>query len=399
MRSFDALALSIGSLSARHGIDRAGYAMSARERGARDDFGGEMIGDSCAPSLQKTIPATLSLYLDLARFLAAVFVVLYHSWSIFFPSSVIKWPGHEAVVVFFVLSGYVISHAAAQPGITLARYAQHRAARIMPVALLALLLSYVLAAFILPSDGRDPGWPTFANAMFIAQAGWVWIEAPLNQPFWSLNYEVWYYIIFGAWMFSPPKWRKLFTALAMLCAGPKILLLLPVWLMGAWLYRAMPTMSRRVGWIVFLSTLVIAAALWWFDVSGALRSWLYTVFPPAWRAHYSTQFIYDILLGVLVSANFAAVVSLGPAFGFLFKGSSAIRYLATFTFSLYVFHSPLTALLTKWAMIRSPVFFYLLMAILIFALAQLTERRVRFFRALLECRGRSQASLRLPLAK
>lgn len=369
--------------------------MSAREKVLRN----ETIAASCAPPLPKTIPATLSLYLDLARFLAAIFVVLYHSWSIFFPNSVIKWPGHEAVVVFFVLSGYVISHAAAQPDITLARYAQHRAARIMPVALLALMLSYVLAAFILPPEGRDPGWPTFANALFIAQAGWLWIEAPLNQPFWSLNYEVWYYIIFGTWIFSTPKWRKPFTALVMLCAGPKILLLLPVWLMGAWLYRAMPKMSPRTGWIVFFGTLVIGAALWWFDASSSLRSWLYGVFPPAWRAHYSTQFLYDILLGLLVSANFAAVVSLGPAFDFLFKASTAIRYLASFTFSLYVFHSPLIELLTKWAMVRSPGSFYLLMTILIFSFAQLTERRVKFFRTLFESRRRSPETLRLPAAK
>lgn len=329
------------------------------------------------------IPPAFSLYLDLARFLAALFVVLYHSWSIFFPGSVIKWPGHEAVVVFFVLSGYVISHAAAQPDVTLALYVQHRAARILPVALLALLLSYVLAKFALLPDEHNLIWPTLANALFIAQAGWLAIDAPLNPPFWSLNYEVWYYVIFGVWMFSAPKWRKVLTALAMLCAGPKILLLLPVWMMGAFLYRSMPAMSRRTAWVVFLGTLAFGAVLWWLDASGVIRSWLYAVFPPAWRAHYSTQFIYDILLGLIVSANFAAVVSLGSAFDFLHKGEKVIRYLASFTFSLYVFHGPIIELLTKLAGVSSPLLFYSLMAVCVFVLGQLTERRVKLFRSLL----------------
>ena len=341
----------------------------------------------------KRIPPALSLYLDLARFLAAVFVVLYHTWALFFPNSAVKWPGHEAVVVFFVLSGYVIAHAVAQPNVTLARYVEHRAARILPVAWLALFLSCLLAAFALPAaDGQGVVWPTVANALFIAQAGWLWVEAPLNSPFWSLNYEVWYYIIFGVWMFSSAKWRTWLTLLALAFAGPKIVLLLPVWLMGVFLYHRMPAMSRPLAWAVFAGTLLIGAALWWLDVSGSIRAWLYAVFPPAWRAHYSSQFIYDNLLGLIVAANFAAVVALDKSFNWLFKGERPIRYLASFTFSLYVFHSPILELLTKVAHIASPLWFYSLMAVCVFLLAQLTERRIKFFRGLLSGAERRQGA-------
>ena len=46
---------------------------------------------------------TLSLYLDLTRFAAALVVVLGHSWLVLYPSYPLHWPGPPAVIVFFVL--------------------------------------------------------------------------------------------------------------------------------------------------------------------------------------------------------------------------------------------------------------------------------------------------------
>lgn len=324
----------------------------------------------------RSIPPVLSIYLDLVRFLAAVSVVLYHTWTQFFPESRLKFPGHEAVVVFFVLSGYVIAHAASRPGVTFAVYLQHRVARIVPVAWAALALAFVLSL----AKHELPVFSTLMNWAFIGQAGFWWIEAPINPPFWSLNYEVWYYVIFAAWLYTPRRHRIAATAVAMLIAGPKIVLLLPVWLMGVWLYRAMPSMNRRVAACLFVATLGAAAALCWLDVSDVLRSWLYRVFPPAWRLHYSTQFLYDILLGVVVSLHFAAVAALGSVSGLLVRFVRPIRYMAGFTFSLYVFHAPLGELFYKG---MHPLVFYGEMALCVFVLAQLTERRVGFYRKLL----------------
>jgi peptidoglycan/LPS O-acetylase OafA/YrhL len=61
--------------------------------------------------------------------------------------SPLPWPGHSAIVVFFVLSGFVITHAVNKPGTTLRHYVTHRLLRIMPVTILALLLSVALAAY------------------------------------------------------------------------------------------------------------------------------------------------------------------------------------------------------------------------------------------------------------
>ena len=344
--------------------------------------------------MQRSINPGLSLYLDLVRFLAAVSVLLYHTWTTLFPQIPFKWPGHEAVVIFFVLSGYVITHATSRPGVTLSVYLQHRAARILPVAICALMLAALIAPLIGTSASFNEAAPgpvdslpfwhaTFANLLFIAQSASFFISAPYNTPFWSLNYEVWYYLIFAAWLYSPPRWRIALTVLAAALAGPKILLLFPVWLYGVWLYRNMPKLTSPVAWIVFIGTLMLAAALTWLNVSDILRAWLYGVFPPAWHAHFSTQFIYDLMLGLVVSANFAAVVAIGDDFKLLFLLQKPIRYLAGVTFSTYVFHMPLALLAWDGLGIRSPAAFYGFMALAIFLLAELTERRTSFYRRLL----------------
>lgn len=329
---------------------------------------------------QRGIDPGMSLYLDLIRFLAAVMVMVGHTWHLFHPGPETKFPGHEAVVVFFVLSGYVIAHAATRPGVTLGIYVQHRMARILPVAWLALLLAFVLATAV-PGLNEEPGLlaHTLANLVFLGQSGWGWMDAPLNSPYWSLNYEVWYYAIFGTWLFVR-RHRWLWLGVALLLAGPKILMLMPVWLMGVALYHRMPAFGRGMALCIFVATVAITAAMCWMDVSELWRAWLYRVAPPFWRAHFSSQVLYDLVLGVVVALNFAAVASLGPSFRALGAIERPIRYLASFTLSLYVFHAPLTELLVKVAKIDHILLFYGALAGCVFLLAQLTERRTGWYR-------------------
>jgi peptidoglycan/LPS O-acetylase OafA/YrhL len=333
--------------------------------------------------INRRIPPGFSLYLDLVRFTAAVMVVLYHSWAEIFPGMPFKWPGHEAVVVFFVLSGYVISHAAKAPGTTLSTYVIHRFARIVPVAYGALLLALCICLWQpgLNKDG-DTWLRTLMNMFFLAQSGLLAMEAPLNPPFWSLNYEVWYYAIFGVWMFSARKWRVVFTAMAAVLAGPKILALFPVWLMGVLLYKHMPRLKPALAWLIALVTFVLGAMMTWYDVSDVLRSWLYSTVPAAWRLHYSTQFLYDILLGIVVSAHFTAIASLENLSLRLEKIAPALRYLAGCTFTLYVFHGPLIVVIRDMLGWTAPFAFYGLMAVAVLIAAELTERRVKWYRTL-----------------
>lgn len=335
-------------------------------------------------TLQRIIPTGLSLYLDLARFLAAIVVVMHHTWPLIFPTFPLPWPGHSAVVVFFVLSGYVIAHAS-RPDLGLRAYAQHRMARILPVAFAALILSFLISPFVGTKPVQYGGamvfsWENIAlNALFIAQS-WMDVSPPFNPPFWSLNYEVWYYIIFGAWVYLP---NRIYSIIAALIAGPKIFLLFPVWLLGVFLYKWMPVLDSQRAMRIFIASFIIAFFFFWFDVSVHIREAMKIIWPVAMGfTHGSGMFVGDFLLGLLVATNFIAAASLNMKPLFHFEAS--IRYLSSFTFSIYVFHMPLSILIWNGLKYQMPIVFYSILALFIFGFGQATERRTKFYRSLFQ---------------
>ncbi|WP_313030304.1 hypothetical protein [Massilia alkalitolerans] len=82
--------------------------------------------------------------------------------------------------------------------------------------------------------------------------------------------------------------------------------------MGAWLYRRLLVFGNWQALALFAATAIAMAALHYFGVSDSLQSWLYAIFPPAWRFGHSTQVLYDLILGVVVCLHFAAAASLAP---------------------------------------------------------------------------------------
>ena len=336
--------------------------------------------------MKRTIPAGLSLYLDIVRYLAAMAVVFHHTWPLIFPEFPLPWPGHSAVVVFFVLSGYVITHAS-RPELGLRGYAQYRMARILPVAIVAMLLSVAISQLSSTTPVPNGGVMAFSweslglNMLFLAQS-WMDVSPSYNPPFWSLNYEVWYYIIFGIWVYTK---NRILTLLAVLIAGPKILLLLPVWLLGVGLYKWTPVLGRRQAAPIFIASVVVGLAFVWFDVAVHIREAMKILWPVAMGfTGGSGLFVGDFLLGLIVTANFMAASSLDMKG--LFRFETPIRYLSSFTFSTYVLHMPLVILIWNGLGVRNATAFYALLALLIFVLGQLTERQTKFYRSALQWR-------------
>jgi peptidoglycan/LPS O-acetylase OafA/YrhL len=331
--------------------------------------------------MKRDIPDGLSIYLDLVRLAAAFIVLLAHVWPFLFPQHPLPWPGHSAVVVFFVLSGFVISHAA-RPDLGLHGYALHRIARIYPVVLAAALLSIAIASLGIPNimrygSPRGSDWQDIGiNLAFLGQS-WTDLAMPYVGTLWSLDYEIWYYILFGLWCYyrSVPL-----LACAALVAGPKILLLLPVWLLGVVLHRKMVPLKPRYALSLFVVSLVAGLAFFWLDAGIQIREAMRVVLP--WLIQVtqgSNQFVGDFILGLIVALNFLAAGSLGMKLALKFK--TVIRYLSSFTFSLYVFHLPLAVILWNGLHVRSaPVFFGLMMAG-VWILGTLTERRTSWYRS------------------
>ncbi len=58
-----------------------------------------------------------------------------------------------------------------------------------------------------------------------------------NGPRWSLGYEAVHYAIFAALFYLSGARKWLVAGALLLIAGPKVLLLLPIWWLGVWTWK------------------------------------------------------------------------------------------------------------------------------------------------------------------
>jgi peptidoglycan/LPS O-acetylase OafA/YrhL len=288
----------------------------------------------------------LSLYLDALRFGAALTVFLSHYSTRRF-SGGLFWQfdgGRTAVLVFFVLSGFVFAWVSDTRERTLEEYGLSRVARLYSVIIPAFALTAALDSIGKAIDPRlyGPEWghsmahPVIdyaLSAVFLGESWTLRVLPGFNVPFWSLNYEAWYYVLFAAATFLRGRPRIAAVAVTALLAGPRILFLLPVWLMGvaAWRWRA--ELPRQLGQplvVVCLAGFISLEArggeqLFWHPSSG----WL----PPDSSA-------YDFVLGALVAFFIIGLANVQlPMPGHRFE--RLVRWLAGTSFGLYLLHYPL----------------------------------------------------------
>ncbi|HXP80424.1 MAG TPA: acyltransferase [Verrucomicrobiae bacterium] len=321
-----------------------------------------------APRLAKRT----SVHLDLIRGVSAVAVLVYHLRGLFF----VDYPflanksffsralyavtgyGHQAVMVFFVLSGYFIGTSVME-SVSEARwswrtYLVSRLTRLQLVLFPALVLGALwdrigmripqaaplyfdaLYKFNVPSVALRSTVPVFFGNLFFLQS----IVSPVfgsNGPLWSLSYEFWYYIIFPALILATAAWvgtriRILYAGVALLLlwfTGPQISLYFLIWLAGALVGRLQPAMrfkslSPAVPWS---AGLIFVGALAWCR-THRLSSDLLTDYAVAFCF---ALWLYTLLLGSREDAS--------PAY------RNVAKKLAGFSYTLYLTHFPALLLL------------------------------------------------------
>ena len=230
-----------------------------------------------------------SVHMDAIRGGAALAVLLGHTRNLFFtsltepafnpgqsagrmglpqqtgrPQEVGTSMGNEAVVVFFVLSGYLVGGSVIksfQRGTwSWGKYLAKRVTRLWVVLLPALLLGVAVdcaglhwfssSASIYAAPGRQTlvpahiaarlGWPVIAGNAFFLQTILV-PTAGTNNSLWSLANEFWYYLAFPlCLMVMWPKramWKRCICGLGLAgivtLAGRSIDELFLIWLLGA----------------------------------------------------------------------------------------------------------------------------------------------------------------------
>jgi peptidoglycan/LPS O-acetylase OafA/YrhL len=305
---------------------------------------------------------SFSLYLDLVRFIAACLVYIYHANQRWLVSDVLPAShfGHSAVVVFFVLSGYVIAYVTATKEKDWASYSASRLSRVYSVALPAVVLTLVLDAMgrSLAVAPYDYPWDQFvvrtgAALTMLNEVWFVSVTTFSNVPYWSICFEFWYYVAFGVVCFLPRRWAIALVILLAVLLGPKIVLLAPLWVAGVVLFHSKPLqrLSRPWAWVCVIASTGLIVAYHAAGVSELLSEWLKSVIGSARHTQltFSKFFLGDYLLGLLVVVNFAGMRQIADFFWPVLKPlEKLIRWLAGFTFTLYLLHQPLFLFWGSW---------------------------------------------------
>ncbi len=297
-----------------------------------------------------------SLYLDAVRFTAAMLVLLYHATAIHKTGTIFSTLGHEGVVIFFVLSGFVIAYVADTRKQDFRGFLVDRGARIYSVAIPAIILTAVLdfSGFHIDESAYPEGYRSWdlpvirviTSTLFLNQIWTLGIQTFSNNPYWSLNYEVWYYVLFGILFFVEGKRRWLIFLLLCLVLGPKILLLMPVWWLGVWVYRSdfLARLPTALAWLCL--ALSLGGAYLYIHLNMVQLGWDYGEQLLGERLHsqlsFSREFVGDYYLGLMLALHFIGLRILLARISHLPKRLEiSIRFLAGATFSIYLFHQPL----------------------------------------------------------
>jgi peptidoglycan/LPS O-acetylase OafA/YrhL len=352
------------------------------------------------------VQPALSTYLDLVRFTAAALVFLHHfAFTSLTAGKYAAWGalGEDAVMIFFVLSGYVIAYVADRREKSFPDYGISRLARLYSVVVPA-----VIATLILDSIGRsvDPAlYELFSDSYVIPKTlitlgfvNQIWsldIRFLSNWPYWSISYEFWYYALFACLIFTRGRLRLALAALWALAVGPSILLLLPVWLLGVAVYRfnQQVRLSRPWALVLFVAPVPAYFIYRWAGLGDALTAftdtWVVQLTGNLYFLHKARFFLHDYIVGVLVALNFIGAFNLFKQDQLVSAPIDArVRSAAGYTFTLYLFHFPVLfflAAFSPWAP-TDPLhaaFLVVGTAIAVFAFGEIGEKRKNEWRRMI----------------
>src|SRR5438067_5401161 len=140
------------------------------------------------------------------RFVAAFGVVLFHACSgTAHPFAI----GAIGVHLFFVISGFLMWRVTALEPQAPRVFWLHRARRIIPLywAAIALMVVLVHALKVRPWEATDQAGPVLKSMLFIPYRAADGVVAPVVYPGWTLNYEAFFYLVFGLSLFLAPLAR------------------------------------------------------------------------------------------------------------------------------------------------------------------------------------------------
>ncbi len=316
-----------------------------------------------------SLPPSYSLYLDVVRFLAAIMVLVNHvseypmsrtSRAVIHPVlTVLGKYGATAVTVFFVLSGYVIAYVASTRERTASAYTASRLSRLYSVVLPAIVITYLcdsLGQWLQPDFyeiqkvlWKPASWAGYLSSMFFVNEYQVFhfggILPGTNAPFWSLSFEATYYLLAGLALFAPRRYALPIALVVLGLAGRTITVLLPLWVMGFFVYRAR---TRLAGIVPAPAVLLVASAVAIIAIPQleVFTSWdNFGVNFPWGRGPFNRNLLLDYATALAFAVHLIAAerLLLNVRVTSL-RAERAIRWLGSTTFPMYAIHRPVLCL-------------------------------------------------------
>lgn len=294
------------------------------------------------------------LALDLMRGLAALLVLISHLRgdcfveygalpasqhnllaTIFFAAT---RTAHEAVMVFFVLSGFVVG------GEVLARVRQHRfqirdysidrSTRILiplvPACLFTVAIGLLLTGEIPPLD------QILANMVGLNEV--ITKNLAFNPVLWSLSYEIWFYIFAGAAAYVVSQ-RPTGASVLVLLACVIVFAILKTHYLIIWMLGACASLFSEVR---FRKSLLLAGLL--LSLAGSVLYQLGAESRSVVAVAYVPPVVAEFLFCIGIAMTFPFLIS-SSANRVLARFSLPVTALAAFSYTLYLTHRPTDAAL------------------------------------------------------
>jgi peptidoglycan/LPS O-acetylase OafA/YrhL len=262
---------------------------------------------------------------------------------------------HHAVLVFFVISGWLVGGSLldkrTQPA-AIANYAIDRVTRLwtvlVPTFAMTLLIGLGIGDVGTVSMEGLVFSPDNAYSALVFGANLIGLQTIVlptyggNFPLWSLANETWYYLMFAllvAMLGARGRAARMASGAALLVlvmALPAALLgYFAVWLLGVAFSRVTITCGPALRWC----TLLLVAAMWgYYRLTGDMNTFALATLLPDMLCSVA-------FLVLLCSLRFKA----GAASTLLRPLARWGNFFAAFSFSLYVLHVPLIGLLRYWS--------------------------------------------------
>lgn len=293
-----------------------------------------------------------SIYLDAIRFLAACLVVIYHTSGENITGGFL-WQlngyGHPAVIVFFVLSGYVIAFVANTKEKTLSIFIAARISRLYSIIVPAIVITlicneiggqYISDEYLGPWIENEPNTYLryFATLLMLQNAWFADLTPTNNGSFWSLSYEFFYYVLFAGFFYCKGISRLIIITVAITLSGPAVIALAPIWWLGYLAYHINTT--QKVTIPSWLSLLLFVTGLCLLIVSPHFSEVL------SFQVLYiGDRVVFDYFVGVAFFIHLLGLPYVARIlYSFLKVVEPTIKLVSSATFAIYLFHLPLVRL-------------------------------------------------------